>query len=247
MRLPTAMIESSKSGFSPTARSGPIAVVLAAWRTGRQLLRAAGLLLMLLSSTNMALAKAEACPAYEQLRPLLNSERIQSCFGSYGVEVLEQQGNLRISSLYSLDGESRITRTLAISEFASDLPASLEIAYQAIRAGASMGATLESAGWRVEKRHRYLGEIAISPNFRCMSGLPENHPGTLLAVQVYDLWVVREQQEFRFALLAELHDPRYLTLKDLHSIYAGMVDQLNQPDKPTELMLKRASQVCAQL
>ena len=200
---------------------------------------------MFLHTANTAWAKDEACPPYDQLRPLLNSERIQSCFGSYGVEVLEQQGNLRISSLYSLAAEIRITRTLAISEFATDLPENLQATYQAIRAGASMGSSLEAAGWRVEKRHRYFGEVPVSEAFRCMSGLPEDHPQQMLAVQVYDLYVLRESEEVRFALLAELHDPRYLSLQDLLQIYAGLVGKLSNADEASKLMLQRAAQVCA--
>jgi len=203
------------------------------------------LLLMLLQSTDTALAKAETCPANDQLRPLLNSERIQGCFGSYGVEVLEQTGSLRISSLYSLDGEQRITRTLAISEFAREMPKDLQPIYQSIRDGASMGSTLETAGWRVEKRHRYFGEVPISDAFRCMSGLPESDPNQLLAVQVYDLYVVRGQQTVRFALLAELHDPRYLNLQDLQQIYDGLVEQLSIEDDASRAMLRRAAAVCA--
>jgi hypothetical protein len=200
---------------------------------------------MLLQSTDTVLARAETCPANDQLRPLLNSERIQSCFGSYGVEVLEQSGSLRISSLYSLDGEQRITRTLAISEFATEMPDDLQPVYRAIRDGASMGSTLEAAGWRVDKRHRYFGEIPISSAFRCMSGLPESAPRQELAAQVYDLYVVRGEREFRFALLAELHDPRYLTLQDLQQIYDGLVGQLSIEDDATRAMLQRAAAVCA--
>jgi len=247
----------------------------------RRPLRAIGLLLVLLHTANAAWAKDEACPAHAQLRPLLNSERIQSCFGSYGVEVLEQQGNLRISSLYSLaadptgnreqgplpqaGGRSRtpalrgtgaslhngslaaeisITRTLAIAEFASHIPGDLQPTYQAIRAGASMGSSLQAAGWRLEKRQRYFGEVPVSDFFRCMSGLPENHPQQLLAVQVYDLYVLREDEEVRFALLAELHDPRYLTLQDLQQIYSGLVGQLQNADEASTLILQRAAQVC---
>ena len=203
------------------------------------------LLLMLLQSTDTVLAKAETCPADDQLRPLLNSERIQSCFGSYGVEVLEQNGSLRISSLYSLDGEQRITRTLAISEFAREMPEDLQPVYQSIQDGASMGSSLEAAGWRVEKRHRYFGEVPISNAFRCMSGLPESDSNQVLAVQVYDLYVARGQQKIRFALLAELHDPRYLTLPDLRQIYDGRVKQLSIEDDASRAMLQRAAAVCA--
>jgi hypothetical protein len=152
---------------------------------------------------------------------------------------------LRISSLYSLDGEQRITRTLAISEFAREMPEDLQPVYQSIQDGASMGSSLEAAGWRVEKRHRYFGEVPISNAFRCMSGLPESDSNQVLAVQVYDLYVARGQQKIRFALLAELHDPRYLTLPDLRQIYDGRVEQLSIEDDASRAMLQRAAAVCA--
>ncbi len=191
-----------------------------------------------------AWAKNSACPAYEQLRPLLNSERIESCFGSYAVEVLWQEDNLRVSSLYSLAGDQRITRTLAISEFASNLPDSLDHAYQAIRAGASMGATLEAAGWQVDKRQRYLGEVALSTALGCLSGPPEPQAQQNLAVQIYDLYAVHESESVRFALLAELHDPRYLTLSDLQQIYGALSQQLQQTDAATKQLLQALAKVC---
>jgi len=203
------------------------------------------LLLVVLYPPQTSWAKGSGCPAYEQLRPLLNSERIQSCFGSYGIEVLSQGGNLRVSSLYSLDGEQRVTRTLAISKFASELPDSLEDAYQAIRAGASMGATLESAGWRVVKHQRYLGELALSKASACLSSPPELQVQQRLAVQVYDLYAKREHETIRFALLAELHDPRYLTLPDLQHIYSATARQLHKPDPASEQLLEQLAGVCS--
>lgn len=200
--------------------------------------------LLLLCWVGPVWSKAPTCPAYEQLRPLLNSERIRSCFGSYGVEVIHQDSRLRVSSLYSLEGEERITRTLAISEFTSDLPASLNEAYKAIRAGASMGATLEDAGWRVEKRQRYSGEVAASAALGCLSNPPEPEAQSLLAVQVYDLYVVREEEVVRFALLAELHDPRYLTLPDLQQIHGPVAPQLQQADAGSEQLLQALAEVC---
>ncbi len=226
---------------------------------------AACLVVLLLASHALAREsiEARACPAMDQLRPLLNSERIKSCFGSYGVEVIYQQGTLRISSLYSLagamadhpreqgsllqvDAGNRITRTLAISEFADGLPDSLQEAYAAIRAGASMGATLENSGWRVDKRHRWLGEVPAGTNLLCMSGQPADQPPPQLAAQVYDLWVKRDHEEVRFALLAELHDPRYLTLQDLRQIYPDQAGRLQFADETVQRMLQRAAGFCAQ-
>ena len=46
-------------------------------------------------------------PAQAPARELLNSERIAAAFGSYGVEVLEQDDTVRVSNLYSGEGEER--------------------------------------------------------------------------------------------------------------------------------------------
>ena len=203
------------------------------------------LILMLLCGSNTALAKAGSCPAYAEMQALLNSQRIKSCFGSYGVEVLQQDGNIRISSLYSLEGEQKITRTLAISEFSQDLPDSLQAAYETIRAGASMGSSLESAGWRVEKRHRYFGEVPASVAFQCMAALQAGEQYSTLAVQVYDLYAVREEQDYRFALLAELHDPRYLTLQDLQEIYPELINSLTTLDSDSSGLLQLVDERCS--
>jgi hypothetical protein len=196
-------------------------------------------------------AKPPGCPGYAELRPLLNSQRIESCFGSYGVEVLKQEGNLRIVSLYSQDGQGRFTRTLAISEFADDLPLDLQPAYQAIREGASMGATLQAAGWNVEKRDRYLGQLPASGVAACLSGWAQptteaSAAQAELAVQVYDLYVYRGDESVRFALLAEIHDPGYLDLHDLRALAEPESESLTHgTDDGAAGVLQQLAGLCA--
>jgi hypothetical protein len=219
----------------------------------------AGCLLLLVFCTGL-LAKAPACPGYEEMRPMLNSQRIASCFGSYGVDVLKQEDKLRISSLYSRESQGAVTRTLAISEFAvekpGELPPGLQAAYQAIRDGASMGATLEAAGWQVEKRDRFIGQLPEGDVLACLSGWPqapaESYPGqAALAVQVYDLYARRGDAAVRFALLAEIHDPRYLDLHDLQSLAGASVQtpetsaQLDHADPDSTAILHDLAGFCA--
>jgi len=47
-------------------------------------------------------------------RALLNSERIEQRFGSYGITVLEQSDLTRVSNLYTLEEERETCRTFAI-------------------------------------------------------------------------------------------------------------------------------------
>ena len=60
--------------------------------------------------------------AQAPVRELLNSERIAATFGSYGVEVLEQNGAVRVSNLFSGEGEERVTRTFAVVRPTSTRP-----------------------------------------------------------------------------------------------------------------------------
>jgi len=80
----------------------------------------------------------------------------------------------------------------------------------------------------------------------CFSSPPEPECGQNLAVQVYDLYAIKGKEVVRFALLAELHDPRYLTLPDLQHIYAATAGQLQQPDADSKQMLRQLAEVCAQ-
>ena len=53
-------------------------------------------------------ATAQSAAVAEQPRELLNSERIEQQFGSYGIDVLESDAEMRVSNLYSLSGQQKI-------------------------------------------------------------------------------------------------------------------------------------------
>ena len=68
---------------------------------------------------------------------LVNSERIKARFGSYHVRVLHQDASTRLASLCSRHDDSDICRTLAVTRFASPIPATLAEADALIRQGDS--------------------------------------------------------------------------------------------------------------
>jgi hypothetical protein len=181
--------------------------------------------------SSSAWAASASCPPIEEMRPLLNSERIEACFGSYGVEVLCQDGDLRISNLYS-DGDydKHFTRTLAVTRFREEPPMELGAALGRIREGASIGSTLKAEGWRVDKKGRYIGELTVTSTFGPSSTQADGIAAHVAAVYVYDLRAVRNGEVADFATIAELYDPQYLTLSDLEVIYAAEANA-GQPDK----------------
>lgn len=152
----------------------------------------------------------------------LNSERIERRFGSYGVEVLSQTDSLRVANLYSGSGPDRACRTLAIVRFADDASSVFAAAHSAIRAGGSIGATLQAQGWRVEKTTRHIG--LYTPT-REASGFIERmglSSPAAIAMHVYELRGFRPGVgSASYATIIELHHPEHWVVGDLEAQYRG--------------------------
>lgn len=143
----------------------------------------------------------------------LNSDQIKQKFGSYGVEVLAQTEAMRVANLYSEHDGERICRTLAVTRFSEPTPPALEKADKLIRAGESIGLTLRSQGWSIEKK--VAAQCAIPPGsaFQALSG---NAPvGDALSVRVYSLTATSGDMRADYAAIAEAYHPDHITLEAL--------------------------------
>lgn len=160
-----------------------------------------------------------AAPA-QSVRPqaLLNSERIEKRFGSYGIDVLENDAQVRVSSLYSGAGADKTTRTFAVVSYPDRLAPALESAHRSIVAGGSIGAVFKADGWQVTKTHSYFGQLAATDELAARMRIPK---GTQLAVDVYVLHVTKSGRTYDYATIVEIHHPDYLRLDDLVRIYNG--------------------------
>ncbi len=168
----------------------------------------------------------QTCSLAQAAGAQLNSERIEGCFGSYGVEVLVSEGRQRVTSLYSVENSLRVLRTFAVTEFEPDLNPALSRALTQILSGESIGATLKSEGWAVDKSHRYIGVIAAGAYFVQLARLDSGWLGRPLAIHVYDLRASRAGQTLAFATIAEVHHPNYLSVADLEHIYGTWDEDL---------------------
>jgi hypothetical protein len=180
-------------------------------------------------------ARAQTPAASEPAgRELLNSERIEARFGSYGIEVLESDGRVRVSNLYSGAGDARICRTFAVVRYPEVVDPAFAVEHAAILAGQSIGATFVAHGWTVVKSHRYFGTLPAGKRVdRLMGGV-----GAMpLAVHVYTLEIERGDERFEYAAIAEVHHPDYLTLADLRRIYAAGIEWPTPIDDWTAGML----------
>jgi hypothetical protein len=165
-------------------------------------------------------------PSFGQApREQLNSERIAAAFGNYGIEVLEQDDEVRVSNLFSTDADERTCRTFAVVRYGR-IGAEIRAEHAAILAGGSIGAVFASAGWEVRKTHLRYRELAATPR---LAKLMRVGPGTLLAMHVYVLDVANQSGRHEYATLAEIHHPEYLGSEELLAIY-GPANEAARPD-----------------
>jgi hypothetical protein len=175
-----------------------------------------------------------AQPRAAASQELLNSERIEQRYGSYGVEVLDSDPTTRVSSLYSEHAGQRICRTFAVVSYPPSIDSRLAVEHTAILAGGSIGATFAARGWTVVKAHRYAGEIATTPRLGALMG---DSDAMRLAVHVYGLEVVKDGVRLEYARIAEVHHPDYLGLADIQQIYGTGARLPTEPDAGTEALL----------
>lgn len=176
------------------------------------------LLAVLLAAAESSVAQTEAqTPA----AALLNSERIEQAFGSYGITVLQTDGNVRVSKLFSIHEGTEVCRTFAVVIYPAQVDRALAEEHALIASGESIGATFANHGWMVIKTHKYFGTLAGTPELQAlMAQVPVND----LAVHLYVLSVAKEGEEHEYVTIAEVHHPAYLQLADLYEIYGSGMD-----------------------
>jgi hypothetical protein len=150
---------------------------------------------------------------------LLNSERIESRFGSYGVDVLASEAGLRRSSLFSVEDGRHVCRTYAVVRFADSLDEQYGEEHDKVLAGNSIGAIFRSHGWDVHKQTLHIGSLRLPAENRSISSLMRIHGPLDLAMHVYQLLLVRDEQVFDYATILETHHPAYLSESDLYDLY----------------------------
>jgi hypothetical protein len=175
----------------------------------------------------------------QQLRPLLNSERIELKFGSYAIRVIKNDNAIRVSNLYSTSQGQETTRTLAVVVYPENMDALLFEEHQKVVSGQSLGAVFKSSGWKIEKKHRYFGELDTVGHYSKLHSLMGRSVGEQLAVHIYDFVVSKGEKELHYATISEVHHPDYLESMDLSEVYKTEYKNKLELNKSIELQLKR--------
>ena len=159
----------------------------------------------------------------QETRPALNSERIQQTFGSYGVDVLSNDDKRRVSSLYSLDGSDKVTRTYAGVDFIDAPTSALEAEHALIKSGQSIGEVFRKAGWTIEKRHQFIGDFEVPAAYTQIGRLMRVDLPQRFAADVYFFVVSKNGRSYTYATIIEIHHPDYLSAADLKRIYGEIL------------------------
>ncbi len=146
----------------------------------------------------------------------MNSEEIKARFGSYHVNVLEQDQTSRLANLYSTHDGVAVCRTLAITRFSQPISAALGEADKRIRAGQSIGNTLQQAGLLMSR------EVTVEATTPCGQQFSALCAHTVLVgspvyLRVYRLHAGTEPQCLTpYAIIAEAHHPEHT------AVHAGL-------------------------
>jgi len=167
-----------------------------------------------------SLVLAAALTACSLQSEVLNSERIKTRFGSYGVEIIEQDGETRRSSLYSTSNGKRICRTYAVVEFAGGDAFDSSGVHQKVVAGASIGSTFKSDGWEIRKETIYVGEVTLPDVHHPIGKLMHLQSTTNLAVHAYQLHIEKGSTSLHYATIIETHHPEYMDERELLELYS---------------------------
>jgi len=150
---------------------------------------------------------------------VLNSERIEKRFGSYGIQVLASEEGLRRSSLFSYDGDTATCRTYAVVQFVEQPDDRYDDAHASVLAGESIGATFKESGWEIQKNTLYVGSVRLPQTPTQVGELMRLSGAHDLALHVYQLMLVQDDLELEYATILEAHHPEYLTESGLLEIF----------------------------
>ncbi len=153
---------------------------------------------------------------------LLNSERIQMKYGSYGVDILHSDSTTRITSLYSEDGNRRITRTYAVVLYPAVIESAILQEHYMILRGGSIGQVFKDMGWIIDKQSIYFGLLPPSEQFDSIYEMMGGINPTGLALYMYMFAVEKDGLSYDYATIAEVYHPDYLNIDDINIIYAAV-------------------------
>ena len=173
-----------------------------------------------------------------QVSELGNSDRIRLKFGNYGIEIVENELRIRVSNLYSMADGVRTNRTFAVVMYPDVIEPAFSKEHEAIINGQSIGIVFRENGWQIEKHHQYIGELEIGSDFSAVHSVFGDIGDVRPVIHVYSLLIKKDNTQFHYASIAEVHHPGYLGLEDLRAIFGNEFDGNLEMDRDIVDFLK---------
>jgi len=192
----------------------------------------------MLASDQANTNQGEALAAEDQTSGMANSDRIRLKFGSYGIEVVENDPMIRVSKLFSSSAGVKTNRTFAVVMYPSAIEPAFRNEHEAIISGQSIGIVFKENGWQIEKRHQYIGELDFLSDTSGVHSVFGDIGEIQPVIHVYSLIVLKNNAQFHYASIAEVHHPDYLELEELKTICGGEFDGTQANDQDTIDFLK---------
>jgi len=180
----------------------------------------------------------ENLAAETHVAELGNSDRIRLKFGSYGIEIVENGARIRVSNLYSTTGGVKTNRTFAVVMLPDVIEPAFSREHDAIINGQSIGIVFKGHGWKIEKHHQYVGELDVGRNFSAVHSVFGDIGEVRPVIHVYSLLIKKDNKQFHYASIAEVHHPDYLGLDDLRAIFGKEFDGQLEMDRDTADFLR---------
>ncbi|NER15086.1 hypothetical protein GWK08_16650 [Leptobacterium flavescens] len=167
---------------------------------------------------------------------LLNSERIKMKFGSYGIKVLNNNAEIRVSDLYSTEGDKKTTRTFAVVHYPKAVDSVFLKEHTKILQGQSIGAVFKQQQWKIKKKSIYVGKISPSNEFSEVYKLMGGIAPSELAIYIYGFHIAKNNEEYQYAVISEVYHPDYLSLKDLKQIIKDADNYLEETPASSQIL-----------
>lgn len=171
-------------------------------------------------------------------KTISTSESIKQIFGSYGIDVLQNDKISRVSNLYSLHDRQKVCRTIAIVRYPKMVDPRFSKEHLLITEGQSIGDVFKDSGWTIEKRHRFFGEIEPNLNFLRVFSLMDGISPSHLAIHIYLLIVKKGGSGLVYANISEIYHPEYMGLDGLKRIYGKDINSFLKSDKHVQQIIE---------
>jgi hypothetical protein len=173
-----------------------------------------------------------------QTSELANSDRIRLKFGNYGIEIVENGDRIRVSNLFSTAAGVKTNRTFAVVMYPAVIEPAFSKEHEAIIGGQSIGIVFKENGWLIDKHHQYIGELEAFSDMSAVQAVFGDIGEVRPVIHVYSLMIKKNNAQFHYASIAEVHHPDYLGLKELKAIYGKEIDGDLEKDRDTIDFLK---------